>query len=72
MLFRSQNLFLIPAYILTMSAAAYYLSAWREGEGKRALKRERRRKQTEYCILFGFSVLLLLAAAGLERVALIG
>ena len=49
-----------------------YLSTWREGEGKRALKRERRRKQTEYCILFGFSVLLLLAAAGLERVALIG
>ncbi len=67
-----QNLFLIPAYILMMSAAAYYLSTWREGEGKRALKRERRRKQTEYCILFGFSILLLLAAAGLERAALIG
>lgn len=67
-----QNLFLIPAYILMMSAAAYYLSTWREGEGKRALKRERRRKQTEYCILFGCSVLLLLAAAGLEHIALAG
>lgn len=66
-----QNLFLIPAYILMMSAAAYYLSSWREGEGKRALRRERRRKQTEYCILFGVSILLLLAAAGLERALLV-
>lgn len=67
-----QNVFLIPAYILMMSAAAYYLSSWREGEGKRALKREKRRKQTEYCILFGVSVLLLLAAAGMERMVLLG
>lgn len=67
-----QNVFLIPAYILMMSAAAYYLSSWREGEGKRALKREKRRKQTEYCILFGVSVLLLLAAAGMERLLLAG
>lgn len=67
-----QNVFLIPAYILMMSAAAYYLSSWREGEGKRALKREKRRKQTEYCILFGVSVLLLLAAAGMERLLLVG
>lgn len=70
--FLPQNLLLVPAYILMMSAAAYYLFSWREGEGKRALKRERRRKQTEYCILFGVSVLLLLAAAGVERVVLAG
>ncbi len=61
-----QNLLLIPTYIFIMSAAAYYLLSWQEAGGKRALKRERRRKQTEYCILFAFSVILLAAASGVE------
>ena len=65
-----QNLLLIPTYICIMSAAVYYMLNWQEGSGKRALKRERRRKQTEYCILFGVSVMLVAAAAGIEGVIL--
>jgi len=66
-----QNLLLIPAYILMMTAALYYMLHWKEEGRKRTLKRERRRKQTEYCILFGVSVLLLAGAAGVERVLLL-
>ncbi len=69
--FLPQNLLLIPAYILMMSAALYYMLHWQEEGTKRTLKRERRRKQTEYCILFGVSVLLLMGAAGVERMLLI-
>lgn len=69
--FLPQNLLLIPAYILMMSAAFYYMLHWQEDGTKRTLKRERRRKQTEYCILFGMSVLLLAGAAGVERVLLL-
>ena len=69
--FLPQNLLLIPAYILMMSAALYYMLHWQEEGTKRTLKRERRRKQTEYCILFGASVLLLLGAAGVERMMLL-
>ncbi|MBQ7084155.1 MAG: stage II sporulation protein M [Anaerotignum sp.] len=69
--FLPQNLLLIPAYILMMSAALYYMLHWKEEGIKRTLKRERRRKQTEYCILFGVSVLLLAGAAGVERVLLL-
>ncbi len=65
--FLPQNLLLIPAYILMMSAALYYMMQWQETGPKRTLKRERRRKQTEYCILFGVSILLLAGAAGVER-----
>ncbi|MDO4530529.1 MAG: stage II sporulation protein M [Bacillota bacterium] len=61
-----QNLLLIPAYVLMMWAALYYMFHWQEAEGKRGLKRERRRKQTEYCILFGGAVLLLAGASGVE------
>ena len=68
--FLPQNLLLIPAYILMMSAALYYMLHWQEVGGKRALKRERKRRQTEYCILFGVSVLLLMGAAGVERMVL--
>ncbi len=70
-LFLPQNLLLIPAYILTMSAALFYMLHWQEGGRKRALKRERRRRQTEYCILFGISVILLSGAAGVERMLLL-
>ncbi len=66
-----QNLLLIPAYILMMSAALYYMLHWQEGTGKRGLKREKRRRQTEYCILFGVSVLLLAGAAAVERLLLL-
>ena len=69
--FLPQNLLLIPTYILIMSAAMYYMMNWQEGGGKHALKREKRRKQMEYCILFGVSVLLLAAAAGVERALLV-
>lgn len=69
--FLPQNLLLIPAYILMMSAALYYMLHWKEEGIKRALKRERKRKQTEYCILFGLSVLLLAGAAGVERMLLL-
>ena len=49
----------------------YYLLSWQEEGGKRTLKREKRRKQLEYCILFGGSVLLLAAASGVERMLLL-
>ena len=65
-----QNLLLIPTYICIMSAAVYYMLNWQGDSGKNALKRERRRKQTEYCILFGISVVLVAAAAGLEGLIL--
>lgn len=65
-----QNLLLIPAYLLMMTASIYYLLSWQEEGGKRTLKRERRRKQTEYCILFGVSLILLAAAAGMEGILL--
>lgn len=68
--FLPQNLLLVPAYILMMSAAIYYMLHWKEEGTKRMLKREYRRKQTEYCILFGVSVLLLAGAAGVERMLL--
>lgn len=66
-----QNLFLIPAYILTMSAALYYMMHWQEEGIKRTLKREKKRKQTEYCLLFGGSVVLLAGAALVERCLLL-
>lgn len=69
--FLPQNLLLIPAYILMMSASIYYLLSWREEGAKRTLKRERRRKQVEYCILFGICVVLLAAAAGVESAILL-
>lgn len=69
--FLPQNLLLIPAYILMMSAALYYMLHWQEDGRKRGLKREKRRKQTEYCILFGISVILLAGAAAVERVLLL-
>ena len=69
--FLPQNLLLIPAYIIIMSASIYYLLSWQEEGPKRALKRERRRKQMEYCILFGVSIVLLAAAAGVERAILL-
>lgn len=68
--FLPQNLLLVPAYILMMSAALYYMLHWQEEGTKRTLKRERRRKQTEYCILFGVSLVMLAAAAGVERMLL--
>ncbi|WMI81721.1 stage II sporulation protein M [Anaerotignum sp. MB30-C6] len=61
-----QNIILIPAYIFTMCAAIYYLLAWNEGNGKRGLKRERRRKQTEYCLLLLASAVLIAIGAGIE------
>lgn len=69
--FLPQNLLLIPCYILIMSASVYYLLSWQEEGGKRTLKREKRRKQMEYCILFGVSVLLLAVASGVERMLLL-
>ena len=61
-----QNIILIPVYIFTMCAAIYYLLTWNEGNGKRGLKRERRRKQTEYCLLFLASIVLIAIGAGIE------
>ncbi len=69
--FLPQNLLLIPTYLFIMSAAVYYLFSWQEQGGKRGLRRERRRKQTEYCILFLASVMLLVVAAGIERMLLL-
>lgn len=69
--FLPQNLLLIPAYSLLMAAAMYYLFSWQEEGKKRGLKRERRRKQTEYCILFGLSILLVAVAAGIEKMLLL-
>ena len=69
--FLPQNLLLIPAYIFMMSASVYYLLSWQEEGRKRTLKREKRRKQMEYCILFGVSVLFLAAASGIERLLLV-
>lgn len=64
--FLPQNLLLIPTYIFIMCAALYYLSAWQERGGKKGLKRERRRKQTEYCLVFLASVILIALGAGVE------
>lgn len=61
-----QNIILIPAYIFSMCTAIYYLMGWNEGNGKRGLRRERRRKQTEYCILFLASAVLIAIGAGIE------
>ena len=69
--FLPQNLLLVPAYILMMSASLYYMLHWQEEGRKHRLKREKRRKQTEYCILFGASVLLLAGGAVVEK-ALLG
>ena len=66
-----QNILLIPAYILMMSAVLYYMLQWKEEGGKRSLKREKKRRQMEYCILFGISVVLLAGAASVERMALL-
>ena len=69
--FLPQNLLLIPAYSILMTAAVYYLLSAQNETGKRALKRERRRRRVEYCILFMGSVLLLLLAAGLEQAVIL-
>ncbi len=69
--FLPQNLLLIPTYSILMTAAVYYLLSAQNETGKRALKRERRRRRVEYCILFVGSVLLLLLAAGLERAVIL-
>ncbi|KXL52516.1 stage II sporulation protein M [Anaerotignum neopropionicum] len=61
-----QNIILIPAYIFIMCAAIYYLLTWNDGNGKRGLKRERRRKQTEYCIIFLASIVFVAIGAGIE------
>ncbi len=61
-----QNIILIPVYIFTMCAAIYYLLTWNEGSGKRGLKRERRRKQTEYCLLLLASIVFIAIGAGIE------
>lgn len=62
-----QNLLLIPAYIAMTTVSVYYLFAWgEEGTRKNASKREKRRRQTEYCILFAASILPIVVASGLE------
>ncbi len=66
-----QNLLLIPTYILIMTASVYYLTSWNEQGGKRALKRERRRKQAEYSLLLLVSMVMLAVAAGMERAILL-
>ena len=70
--FLPQNMFLIPAYVLMMSAALYYMLHWKDDGRKKAWRRERKRRQAEYCILFGVSVFLLMGAAGVERMLLSG
>lgn len=62
-----QNLLLIPAYVAMTTVAVYYLFAWgEEGTRKGASKREKRRWQTEYCILLAASVLPIVVASGVE------
>ena len=62
-----QNLLLIPTYVLMMTAAFYYASIWHEnGIRQKAGKREKRRKQTEYCILMGVSLVFIVLATGVE------
>lgn len=62
-----QNLLLIPAYVAMTTVAVYYLFAWgEEGTRKGASKREKRRRQTEYCILLAASVLPIVVASGVE------
>lgn len=69
--FLPQNLLLIPTYSVLMTAAVYYLLSAQNETGKRALKRERRRRRVEYCILFAGSVVLLLLAAGIEQAVIL-
>ena len=61
-----QNLVLIPVYIFVMWAAVYYMLSWDDGSGRKNLKRERRRRQTEYCILFCMSIFLTFVGTGIE------
>lgn len=62
-----QNLILIPVYVFMMTASIYYMGIWDENGGrKRAGKREKRRRQTEYCILLLGSFLLMVAASVIE------
>ena len=57
---------------LLLWAAIYYMLHWKEEEGKRALKRERRRKRVEYCIILGGGIVLLAGASGVEYLLLLG
>ena len=62
-----QNLLLIPAYVAMTTVAVYYLFAWgEEGSRKGVSKREKRRRQTEYCILLVASILPIVVASGVE------
>ena len=62
-----QNLLLIPAYVAMTTVAVYYLFAWgEEGSRKGVSKREKRRRQTEYCILLVASILPIGGASGVE------
>lgn len=55
------------AYVAMTTVAVYYLFAWgEEGTRKGASKREKRRRQTEYCILLAASVLPIVVASGVE------
>ena len=60
------NIFLIPAYILMMCASLYYGARWNETQGRRGLKREKRKKQTEYFILLVISIILVGVGSGIE------
>ena len=67
-----QNLFLVPAYVLMMTASVYYLFLWGERTGRLTAKQERRQKRTEYCILFFCSAALLAVGTGVEHMLLVG
>ncbi len=62
-----QNMILIPVYLTMTGAAMYYLFVWdEEVVRKRAIKREKRKRKTEYCILLVGSVVLVCLASCVE------
>lgn len=62
-----QHFLLLPAYLGMTIAAIYYLFAWEEeGVRKKSRKQDKKRKRMEYVILGLASLLLIVAASGIE------
>lgn len=67
--FVPQNIIIVPVFLfMTWAAIRFFITMGEKGVGKAGLRRERQRKQAEYSILLGGSVLCLAVASVLEVV----
>lgn len=66
-----QNLLLIPAYSILMAAAVSMLFIPNQEKGKRTLRRKRRKRRAEYGFVFAGAAVMLLFAAGVEKILLL-